>query len=57
MQSFNKLVSDMGSSQLPVLTDLVQWLVKIIDAVDDFTQKHQKLTETILIFIAVLRLS
>jgi phage-related minor tail protein len=54
MQSFNKLMSDMGSTQLPILTSLLQWLVKVIDAVDDFTQKHQKLTEVILIFIGVL---
>lgn len=54
MQSFNKLISDMGSTQLPVLEQLLGWLVKIIDAVDQFTQKHQKLTETILIFVGVL---
>jgi hypothetical protein len=54
MQSFNKLISDMGSTQLPILAQLLGWLVKIIDAVDQFTQKHQKLTETILIFVGVL---
>jgi phage-related minor tail protein len=54
MQSFNKLLADMGSTQLPLLTQLLQIIVKIIDAVDDWTQKHQKLTEDILIFIGVL---
>ncbi len=54
MQSFNKLISDMGSTQLPVLTQLLQAIVKIITAVDDWTQKHQKLTEYILLFVGVL---
>jgi phage-related minor tail protein len=54
MQSFNKLMSDMGSTQFPVLTQLLGVIVKIIDAVDDWTQKHQKLTETILLFIGIL---
>lgn len=54
MQSFNKLLSDIGSTQLPLLTQLLQIIVKIIDAVDDWTQKHQRLTEDILIFIGVL---
>jgi hypothetical protein len=54
MQSFNKLVSDMGSTQLPMLTQFLGVIVKIIDAVDDWTQKHQKLTETILLFVGIL---
>jgi hypothetical protein len=53
MQSFNKLLSDMGSTQLPVLGQLLAEFVKIIDAVDSFTQKHQKLTEVILLFIGI----
>ena len=54
MQSFNKLMSDMGSTQLPILAQLLQWLVKIIDAVDNFTQKHQKLTEAVILFVGIL---
>jgi hypothetical protein len=53
MQSFNKLLSDMGSTQLPLLTQLLQIFVNIINAVDSFTQSHQKLTETILISVGV----
>jgi hypothetical protein len=54
MSSFNKLLSDMGSTQLPILAQLLGWVVKIIDAVDSWTQKHQKLTEYILLFVGVL---
>jgi hypothetical protein len=54
MQSFNKLVSDIGTTQLPLLNGLLQTIVKIIDAVDNWTQGHQKLTETVLIFVGVL---
>ena len=54
MQSFNKLLSDMGNTQLPMLTQLLQVIVKVIDTVDSWTQKHQKLTETVLVFIGVL---
>ena len=54
MQSFNKLVSDIGTTQLPVLARLLEFIVKIIDAVDGWTQKHQKLTETILLFVGIL---
>jgi hypothetical protein len=54
LQSVNKLVSDIGTTQLPVLTQLVQLLVKIIDAVDGFVESHQKLTEVIIIAIGVV---
>jgi hypothetical protein len=54
MQSFNKLIADIGATQLPLLTQLLEMIVKIIDAVDDWTQKHQKLTETILLFVGIL---
>jgi hypothetical protein len=54
MQSFNKLLSDMGNTQMPMLTELLQWIVKIIDGIDGWTQRHQKLTETILIFVGIL---
>ena len=53
MQSFNKLLSDMGSTQLPLLTQLLQIFVNIINAVDSFTQKHKTLTEVILISVGV----
>jgi hypothetical protein len=54
MQSFNKLLSDMGTTQLPMLTNLLQIIVRIIDAVDQWTQKHQALTSTILLFVGIL---
>jgi hypothetical protein len=54
MQSFNKLISDMGTTQLPLLTQLLEIIVKIADGVDNWTQKHQKLTEVILVFVGVL---
>jgi len=54
MQSFNKLIEDMGSTQLPILTQFLGMLVRIIDAVDNWTQKHQKLTETIILFVGIL---
>jgi len=54
MSSFNKLLSDMGTTQLPMLGQLLGVIVKIIDAVDSWTQKHKQLTETVLIFIGVL---
>jgi phage-related minor tail protein len=54
MQSFNKLLSDMGSTQLPMLTQFLGVLVQVIDAVDNWTQKHQKLTETIILFVGIL---
>jgi hypothetical protein len=54
MQSFNKLLSDIGTTQMPLLTQLFGWLVKITDAVDAWIEQHQKLTETILLFVGIL---
>jgi hypothetical protein len=54
MASFNKLLSDMGSTQLPILTRLLEFIVKIIDAVDAWTTQHPKLTAAILAFVAAL---
>jgi phage-related minor tail protein len=54
MASFNKLLSDMGSTQLPLLTKLLEVFVKIIDAVDSWITAHPKLTEALLVFVGVL---
>jgi hypothetical protein len=54
MATFNKLLADMGTTQLPMLTQLLEVLVKTIDAVDNWTQKHQELTRIILIAIGAL---
>jgi hypothetical protein len=54
MSSFNKLLADMGGTQLPMLTNLLEIFVKIIDAVDAWTTAHPKLTEAILAFVGVL---
>lgn len=54
MQSFNKLIADIGTTQLPMLTNFLEVIVKIADAVDAWTQKHQALTGTLLLFIGIL---
>jgi hypothetical protein len=54
MQSFNKLIADMGSTQIPILTNFLGVIVKIVDAVDSWVTAHPKLTEAILVFVGAL---
>jgi hypothetical protein len=54
MQSFNKLIADMGSTQIPILTNFLGVIVKIVDAVDSWVTAHPKLTEAILAFVGAL---
>jgi exonuclease VII small subunit len=54
LQNINKLFSDMGQTQLPMLTSLFEIINKIIVAVDNWVTAHPKLTEIILVFIGVL---
>ncbi len=54
MQTTNKLFSDMGNTQLPVLQKLLSSLTTLINAVESWTQHHQKLTEYILLAIGIL---
>ena len=54
LQNINKLFTDMGNTQLPMLTSLFEHLNNIITAVDNWTSAHPKLTEALLVFVGVL---
>lgn len=54
LTNINKLFSDMGSTQLPMLTAIFEALGKIITAVDNWTTAHPKLTTALLVFVGVL---
>jgi len=54
LQNINKLFTDMGNTQLPVLTAIFQAINNVIVAVDNWTLAHPKLTEALLVFVGVL---
>ena len=54
LQNINKLFTDMGNTQLPMLTSLFEHLNNIITSVDNWTTAHPKLTEALLVFVGVL---
>ena len=53
LQNLNKLLTDMGNTQLPLLTSLFEMINKVITAIDNWINAHPKLTEIILVFIGV----
>ena len=53
LQSVNKLFADMGSTQLPILGQILGSLAGIIDKIDAWTNAHPKLTAAILASVGV----
>lgn len=54
LQNINKLFSDMGTTQLPILQNIFGAINNVITAVDNWTNAHPKLTQAILIFVGAL---
>ena len=53
LQTINKLLADMGTTQLPILEKLLSMFAGIIEAVDNWTTAHPKLTAAILVSVGV----
>ena len=54
LASVNKLFSDMGDTQLPMLQKIFAAVIALIGQIDTFVEKHQKLTEVVLVAVAAL---
>jgi phage-related protein len=54
LQEVNKLLSDIGSTQLPMLSSLFNEIGKVVDAVDKWTTAHPKLTQAVLLLVGVV---
>jgi len=53
LQTVNKLFSDLGNTQLPILEKILGALAGVIEKVDEWTTEHPKLTAAILASIGV----
>jgi hypothetical protein len=54
LANINKLLEDLGRTQVPMLTKLFEVINNIITAIDNWATAHPKLTEVILVFVGVL---
>jgi phage-related protein len=54
LQQVNKLLSDIGSTQLPMLSHMFDEIGKVINAVDAWTNAHPKLTQAILLVVGIV---